>query len=314
MNLDSGPSAVHIASGGTRSPLAANFISIIREVYKGLAEESDLSPTNLAVTNLIDRLKTRLLHSYSPDEVQAVLSDPFVREVQPDLLAKLSVYESESERYYSRQFCQSEQSGLDAITRLPGWNIYQSLVTRELQLLRRFSWQGRLESPIVFVGSGPMPLSAILLHLYSDIDVIGLEVDDEAYAISRDLLDCLGLSDRVNVRLENGETFNYNAARTVFIASLVTNKVAVLEQIRRTCDDPLIAIRTAEGMRQLMYESVDEAQLTNRGWALLGRTTPQEQLVINSTLFIARQESVMHREDVSDGESTSDNGNESDIE
>ncbi|MNV99991.1 hypothetical protein D3C71_1954280 [compost metagenome] len=71
----------------------------------------------------------------------------------------------------------------------------------------------------------------------------------------------------------------------MFIASLVSCKDRVLEQIRRTSADSLVAVRTAEGIRQLMYEAVDEEAMIAAGWSLLGRTWPKERIVINSTLF-----------------------------
>lgn len=118
--------------------------------------------------------------------------------------------------------------------------------------------------------------------------MICLEFDAAAYEASCSLLQYMGLADRVRVIMEDGATYDYGAYSNVIVASLVRNKLAVLEQISRTSPDCLVAVRTAEEMRQIMYEAIDERQLTALGWRLLARTLPIENLVINSTLFLAR--------------------------
>jgi hypothetical protein len=88
--------------------------------------------------------------------------------------------------------------------------------------------------------------------------------------------------------LEHGAAFDYSPYSRIFVASLVQNKPAVLAQIARTASNPLVAVRTAEGMRQIMYEAIDESELSKQGWRILARTWPDAKLVINSTLFLER--------------------------
>ncbi|MFC4099743.1 nicotianamine synthase family protein [Paenibacillus xanthanilyticus] len=279
------------ASEESRDQIMTNFITYIREVYELLERERDLTPSNLNVTALIEHLKQQLLLPFSPVEVREVLSSPHIQRIYPLLLAKLSECERHAELFYARELCQSDhQHGLDRMKQLPSWSIYEALVGQEVHFIRKFTRPERIRTPIVFVGSGPMPLSAVLLHLYTAVDVICLEKDEVAFETSRRLLQRLGLADNVKVVHENGETFDYSACRRVFIASLVTDKKEVLRRIKRTAPDPLVAVRTAEGMRQLMYESVDEAQLEQAGWRLLGRSSPKEGLVVNSTLFMEQRD------------------------
>ncbi|TYP74119.1 nicotianamine synthase family protein [Paenibacillus methanolicus] len=282
--------SVDCVGGETSDQLVANFITYILEVVELLEREHDLTPANVKVTTLIERLKQQVTLQFSPDEIQAVLGNRQIQPLHPRLLAKLSECERHSELFYSRQLCQSHSLSLDRMTRLPSWGVYETLVGQEIQFIRKYTRQELIRTPIVFVGSGPMPLSAILIHLYTDVDVICLEMDDVAYNASRELLQRLGLENKVKVLHENGETFHYRAFRRVFVASLVSNKAAVLKQIKRTAHDPLVAVRTAEGMRQLIYESVDEEQLDQLGWVLMGRTSTEGSLVINSTLFMEQRE------------------------
>lgn len=270
--------------------MVEGFIAFIREANELLQEEMDLSPANQRVTDMISRLSQQLRSPYLAEDVQAVLSDEYIRMNGRQLQDKLSEAEFLTELGDSRSLNQFEGTALDIVSTLPSWNIYMALVSEELSVLRRFiRHDGRREkSPIVFVGSGPMPLSPIILHLFGDVEVICLEMDPVAYDASRYLLEGMGLETRVTVILKNGSEFDYSSYSHIFVASLVRNKLAVLEQISRTSHEPLVAVRTAEGMKQIMYEALDESQLNKQGWRIVGRTWPENNLVINSTLFLNR--------------------------
>ncbi|MFX3634542.1 MAG: nicotianamine synthase family protein [Candidatus Pristimantibacillus sp.] len=274
----------------SRMQMVDDFISFIREANELLQKEIDLSPANQLVANTISHLLLQLRSRYLPEEIEVVLNNEYIRMNQRKLQDKLSEAEFLAELSDSRDICKLEGSVLDIVTRLPNWNIYMALVNQELFTLRQFIGQDyQIEkSPIIFVGSGPMPLSPIILHLFGDVEVICLEKDSVAYDASCLLLEHLGLETKVTVIMENGSDFDYSSYSRIFVASLVRDKLAVLEQINQTSPDPLVAVRTAEGMRKIMYEAIDESQLNREGWRILGRTCPEENLVINSTLFLER--------------------------
>ncbi|MCA0753512.1 nicotianamine synthase [Paenibacillus sp. N4] len=290
MEVDSTGSII-LKHNTPRTQTVDNFIALIRETNELLEQQSDLSPANQLVTNIIRRLSLQLRSRYLPEEIQAVLSNEYIRRNQRNLQDKLSEAEFLAELSDSRHLSfKSDESVLDIVTRLPNWDIYMALVSEELSILRQFIGRDDqlAKSPIVFVGSGPLPLSPIILHLFGNVDVICLEIDSAAYEASCVLLERLGLSSNVTVLVENGSEFDYSSCNRIFVASLVRNKTGVLERISRTSPNPLVAVRTAEGIRQIMYEAIDELQLNKQGWRILARTRPEENLVINSTLFLDR--------------------------
>lgn len=289
MNVYSASSAIYTVNSPRRQTIE-NLIDFIHEVNELLQKEVDLSPANPLVTSMINDLSVQLRSSYAPKEVSFVLNNAYIQANQRSLQDKLSEAEFLAELQDCRNICQSEQPLLDTLKMLPTWNIYESLVSQELSVLRQLIQQdGHLERlPIVFVGSGPMPLSAILIHLLSDREVICLELDAVAYAASCELLECLGLTDKVTVVKGNGSEFNYRSCGAIIVASLVQNKMDVLEQIVQTASTTLVAVRTAEGIRQIRYQAINESQLNEQGWRIVGRTSPDENLVINSTLFLER--------------------------
>lgn len=267
-----------------------NFIAFIREANELLQNEVDVSPANPSVTELISNLSRILRLSYLPEEVQAVLNDEYIRLNQRQLQHKLSEAEFLVELSDTLRICQSEGTIMDIVTGLPNWDIYRALVSQELAMLRHFirDEDETEKSPIVFIGSGPLPISSIILHLFGVVEVICLEMNAVAYEASCALLAHLGLETNISVVMVNGSNFDYSPYRHIFMASLVRNKREVLEQISRTSVNPLVAVRTAEGIRQMMYEAIDESQLSQQRWRIAGRTCPDQNLVINSTLFIER--------------------------
>jgi len=54
---------------------------------------------------------------------------------------------------------------------------------------------------IVFVGSGPLPISLVLLYQEFGIESVGIEIDPRCYQCSRRLIDGLGLSKKIELIL-----------------------------------------------------------------------------------------------------------------
>ncbi|MFC6333702.1 nicotianamine synthase family protein [Paenibacillus septentrionalis] len=291
MKVDSIDSVIYTQTDDQRRKhFIEDFIALIREANEILQKQSDLSPTNQLVADTVRRLSDQLRARYSQEEIQTILSNNYIRMNQRSLQHKLSEAECLAELEASRRICQIQLSVIDEVKKLPSWNIYMELVGKELSILHQLDIQdGRaVKTPIVFVGSGSLPLSAIILHLQGNAEVICLEIDDAAYEASCALVKSMGLSTHITILKENGADYIYSSCSLIFVASLVRNKGEVLEQIKRTASDPLVAIRTAEGIKQIMYESIDESQLIKQGWRVAARTLPNEQLVINSTLFLKR--------------------------
>lgn len=289
MEVDVAGSAL-LRGGRAELREANDLIAIVQETFESLKQESDLAPSNQRVTNIIKRLSNRLRCSYINEDVQAVLANEYVRSNLSHLRQLLSRAEFLAELHDSRQMLRSDLSVFESISHLSYWNAYVSLVGKELDMLRLLNGQAgeRANSKVVFVGSGPLPLSPILLHRIEGCEVICLDMDVDACETSGLLLERAGISKGVRVVRANGADFDYSGCQRITVASLVQDKPAVLNRIARSASNPLVAIRTAVGMKQIMYESIDESLLSEHGWRIQGRTEPQERLVINSTLFLER--------------------------
>ncbi len=69
----------------------------------------------------------------------------------------------------------------------------------------------------------------------------------------------------------------------VWIASLVPDKEEILERIYQSNPDATVAIRSVDGIHQLLYEPVDATKFSKVAWEV-GRTIA-DSFIINSTIY-----------------------------
>ena len=164
------------------------------------------------------------------------------------------------------------------------WRNYERLLASELQALTAMR---RLEAQkhgrIVFVGGGPLPLSATVLHMRTGKPVRCIDTDAEVCESAGQLLAKLGLS-QISAVHSDGMDFDYSGASAIFIASLVGRKTDVAQRIVETCEEPLVAVRTVDGVRTLLYSPADLAALKAVGLSVAGQTNFDAE-TINRTLF-----------------------------
>jgi Nicotianamine synthase protein len=113
---------------------------------------------------------------------------------------------------------------------------------------------------LLFIGSGPLPLTAMLLHLHTGASVDCLARDSGAVALSRQVLEKCGLNGSVRIldgtRLEH-DLSRYNA---VVIGALARPRKNLLKLLRKRCPPGCqVLCRTAHGLRRLLYDAAPDA-------------------------------------------------------
>lgn len=260
-------------------------IASVIAVHELLASESDISPRNRKIGAPLRGLVELLLRSYEPAEASAILNHAAVARLRPSLRARLAEAESALEFYWAHRFLSRPTLRLIDLEEFTYWRSYERLLGAELQMLTKIRW--RLNAPkgkaIVFVGGGALPLSAIVLHMLTGEPVICLDSDAAAFGCASKLLAKLHLSNAVAAQMD-GAAYDYKDASAVFIASLAARKTSIARRIAETCEDPVVAVRSVEGARALLYAPADLAALKAEGLCLLGQTRPGAEAV-NNTLF-----------------------------
>ncbi|MGA8768897.1 MAG: nicotianamine synthase family protein [Rhodomicrobium sp.] len=259
-------------------------IGKIVAVHALLTNEGDLSPRNQKISTALRELVDLLLRSYSSAEAAAIVNHPEVTALRISLLDRLSEAESALERFWSQRFRNRKTLHVRDLREFLYWRNYERLLGMELKALaaiRRF--KARKHGEIVFVGGGPLPLSAIVLHMRTGKPVLCVDADAEASECAGKLLAKLSLF-QVSAVHTDGVDFDYGGASAIFIASLTNRKMDVAKRIVETCKEPVVAVRTVDGVRALLYRPADLAALKAAGLSLAGQTKADAE-TINSTLF-----------------------------
>lgn len=254
--------------------------------YAVLCRERDLSPRNPLINETLLSLVANVSRAYSDAEDARILGDARVRAIRGPMLEKLGAAETEMEFFYAEVFGRRAALRLDDLRSFPYWDHYVALVATEMRGLAAACSScavGTSES-VAFVGAGPFPLSVFLLQREMGTAVTCLDKDETACAAAMRLVRLLGLEGQIAFRAVDGARHDYRRHPLVFVASLVPNKREVIVQIQRTRPGAVVALRSVDGVRQLLYEAVDEGEVAALGCSFLGRTIADHQ-IINSTLF-----------------------------
>jgi hypothetical protein len=277
-----------IEAGATHlSPKVAAVVRQVVAAHALLMSESDITPRNDKINGALRALVELLLCSYDPFESAAILDDAEIVALKDSLLARLSEAEFALECFWFEHFLGRTSLGLRDLETFTYWRYYERLLGMEMQVLSDLAGQHRAfakdEERIAFVGGGPLPLSAILLHAQTAAPVVCIDSNAVACDGARRLMSMLGICG-VTVIHADGADFDYQGFSIIVIASLVEKKTAVARRIVETCKEALVAVRTVEGVRALLYRPADVVALQSAGLTLAGRTTPDAE-TINATLF-----------------------------
>uniref|UniRef100_A0A7U3YFW0 Nicotianamine synthase n=1 Tax=Geobacillus sp. (strain Y4.1MC1) TaxID=581103 RepID=A0A7U3YFW0_GEOS0 len=269
-------------------PLAESFqlkeqiIEQYKHAYKILMAEHDLSPNNPIINETLYSLVNNLGQFFEHELEEEILSDREIGKIRSDMLRKLETAETLMEFYYAEKFIQ-DTPNINNLRKFIYWDNYKKLVDIELKKFFALAERQQL-SAIAFVGSGPLPLSTILLQRQTGKPVVCLDINPAAYNIGKKLIDRYGLQHSLTYVLADGASYHYEGCDLVWIASLVPNKQEVVKRIYETNPNAVVAIRSVDGIYQLLYEPVDEAIFQHIIGKEIGRTKANSS-IINSTIF-----------------------------
>jgi hypothetical protein len=262
--------------------LKEQIIDQYKHAYKILMDEHDLSPNNPIINQTLYSLVTNLGKLFGHELEEEILSDREIRKIRRDMLRMLETAETLMEFHYAEKFIK-DTPNINNLKSFIYWDNYEKLVDIELNKLFEIVERKRLSS-IAFVGSGPLPLSTILLQQQTGKRVVCLDINAEAYDLGKKLIEQYSLQHSLKYVLADGASFHYDGYNLVWIASLVPNKEEVVKRIYETNPNAIIAIRSVDGIYQLLYEPVDATVFQHAVCEEIGRTKANSS-IINSTIF-----------------------------
>jgi ribosomal protein S18 acetylase RimI-like enzyme len=158
---------------------------------------------------------------------------------------------------------------------------FSALVKGELALTSRTAFQR-----ILFLGSGALPISALLLHSETGAPVDCVARDSSAIELSRKVVESYGVGGAVTVL--GGEDSDYDIQNydLIVIGILFKPKKSVLKTIRKRSQPGCqVLCRTSRGIGQVIYESISDRE--RRGFYLKAQQLAQGQQAISTWLLEA---------------------------
>lgn len=281
---------------GLGSSVPERVIALHGELER-LVRESGLEPgerTDRVFADLV------ALCGHRPEpEAAAVLADPRVGAVTGRLRELCAAGEFRLERCWARRITAAPDAERE-LRAFPYLDNYRALTALERQalagLLAARAVQRRAPGRVCVLGSGPLPLTALLLARGFGATVEAVDRDPEATALAGAVLGRLRGGGRVRPRCGDAADFAGSAeADLVVLAALVgldpaekrSVIAAVAERMRPTA---LLLVRSAHRLRTLLYPPLSVDELSAAGTGLLRPLAEVQPMtdVVNSFLVAVR--------------------------
>jgi hypothetical protein len=257
----------------------------LQELYRQLAEQPDLRPCP-EVDRLFGDLVGLVLATPPSDEAR-LLDDDAVLAIRAGLQALCSEGEYQLELAWARRIVASP-SPRDELERFPYVGNYRQLTRMELDLLATIADQPARR--VAFVGSGPLPLSAVLAAAELGIPVDSFDRDAEAIALGERVAAALGAAPLAFRRTDVTDA-DLGSYDVVILAALVgatgPEKHSILRHLATAmAPGAVLLARSARGMRSLLYPAIEPLALD--GFELQAVVHPVGEVVNSVVLARAR--------------------------
>lgn len=111
---------------------------------------------------------------------------------------------------------------------------------------------------ILFIGSGPIPRSAIMYHKYTGCEIDCFEQCKEYADISKKIIEKFGLSKKIKVYNRKGQSLGKNSYALIVIALVAEPKNKILLRIKNTASSKTkIMYKTAVDIHGLLFRTTD---------------------------------------------------------
>ncbi|MCK5554731.1 MAG: hypothetical protein KAI76_00695 [Alphaproteobacteria bacterium] len=213
--------------------------------------EDDFSLSHPEIAREYSNMVCAMSHNFTDSEIAWLVTHPEVKLRRDRVWNWLSLAESAMERRYSDRF-----EGGD----LPLPERYEKLLDEELKQFGFLQEKIVLKDfeSIAFVGAGPLPLSAIMIHQKTGLPITCIDSDKNAAILGKAFIDKCGLSKDISYCHIKGDQVDYRQYPCIFIAGLVQDKESVLHQIGMSHRDNIVALRSATGVGELLSKPLSK--------------------------------------------------------
>ncbi len=256
-------------------------------VYKTLEQQTDFSPLNPVMTDTLTPFVRMVLDADRAGlDGDMILSDPRIVHIRPDMISLLNRAERDMEIYWSGVFTSSALP--PDLTQFWYFENYRELVDLETDAFQNVPSQSHAPERVAFIGSGPLPLSGLLIHEGTGAAITCIDQDEYCHGAGSAFLRAAGMKAVSTSCLEAGERYDYAGHDLVFVASMAAGKEAIVDRILETAPPHvLIGVRSVQGVKRLLYEPVDTDVFERKGLVSVAFAAANDR-TINCTHFFCR--------------------------
>jgi nicotianamine synthase len=218
--------------------------------------------------------KIRKLKTLKPtDDTNKVFSDLVKLALNPKVISDLTIEETKELRQlasnaeYEMELHWADKviNSLNPEAEIQKFWYYQNYIdlTKIEWLALESCCKTELHNKVIFVGSGPLPMTAIILARDYNVQVTLIDIDEKAIEVSKKLVNSLNLSNLISVEISAGESYkNYKSFEVVYLAALAgideTFKQKILENIsEQVTAHTHLVLRSAHSNRTLLYSPIN---------------------------------------------------------
>jgi ribosomal protein S18 acetylase RimI-like enzyme len=245
----------------------------VREAFKAVTENQlNFSMLHESIVQL-----EKLIFCLERDEPRA---RSFLQALTPELIASVNKaynsWQSRLEHEFAGAFLQEKAPLQDYLLH----KRFSELIRRELALA-----SGVRPQRMLVLGSGPLPSSAIHVHLQSDMSVDCVGYDPGVVSIARQVLKKCGFDRSVRMFRDGDKEYDASNYDLILIDLPARTKRPILRSLRKRRSECLILCRTSLGVRRLVYETTPDRDL--RGFYVRGQQVAEGEQIISTLLLEA---------------------------
>jgi hypothetical protein len=264
----------------------AVFASLLRMRYKieELIQKHDVGAHHVEDHRNLGKLLQQDYHPLELEEIYAMI-DRFAPEIYdlPDFIALF-------EGLIEKRECERQIKHAEAlhIKGYPSWASYENLVTNEWFLAQTLCDMAELpKMRFCFLGSGAMPMTAMMLADKYGVSVDCFDCDFEAYQLSKTYVEKAGFAGKVFLHHANALAIDYSDYDIVFVASLLKPRYETLARLRRFQNIRAIITRTVpDGLLSFFYPLVDEKMVDQAGFDIIKKALPTNKASFNQSMIL----------------------------
>jgi len=222
-----------------------------------------------------------LAHMEAGDNLAGlILDEPDIRAELPLIRSYYSTFFDIHEVHLANKLLKSH-SPWKTLKSFPLYPRYEALVRNQIEAMHI-----EADSTLVFIGSGPVPISLILMSRFYGLRSVGLDISAKTVELSKKVIKCLGLENKIKIICGDDSNLKKIDWDMVLVSALAEPKARIFKSLREILKNRKkhvpVVFRTYTGMRAVLYEPVKPDDI--KGFKIIRQVLPTER-VNNTTVF-----------------------------